>query len=158
MARFTPFLSLSSSLVPRLLFVPPIYRVIFTRNTFTSGYQSNYALRAIRGANTNLIISGSKTCYPAHVRIGASTETEDAYQKLICERLHKYSGRFVVEGEWVGEKLSTLPRDVSSFLAVSEKRKGRGGKGRIRDRLIREARGDRLYQNGSDRERTTSLC
>lgn len=74
------------------------------------------------GANTNLII-GNGTCYAAHVRIGASTETEDAYQKLIWERLHKYS-----VGWWWKENgreggISSLPRDVSSFLVFLRKGK-----------------------------------
>lgn len=77
------------------------------------------------GANTNLII-GNGTCYAAHVRIGAGTETEDAYQKLICERLHKYSGRLVVEGKWVGKERYILvaSRRVIVF-SLSEKRRER---------------------------------
>ncbi|EFN68647.1 hypothetical protein EAG_01218 [Camponotus floridanus] len=62
------------------------------------------------GANTNLII-GNETCYVAHVRIGASTETEDAYQKLICERLHKYS----VGWWWKENGLSLVNEDVYTF-------------------------------------------
>ncbi|KYN07895.1 hypothetical protein ALC62_01076 [Cyphomyrmex costatus] len=60
-----------------------------------SSFDVSLSIHTSNGANRNLIISGSKTCYIAHVRIGASTETEDAYQKLICERLHKYSDRLL---------------------------------------------------------------
>lgn len=98
------------------------------------------------GANTNLII-GSGTCYAAHVRIGACTETGDAYQKLICERLHKYSAgwwwkengrRRMKQRRWRKGILANLGRVI--VFRRSKKRRERRKRGRIRDRLIRGKR------------------
>lgn len=144
--HLSPSLSLSFSLaVSCSLSLFLSLRLYLFTNGFSSLYTVNLAVmpsprvtsqitlyEQFAGANTNLII-GSGTCYTVHVRIGACTETGDAYQKLICERLHKY-----LAGWWWKENgrrmrrrrrkyLLTRARNVSSFLDVP-RRGEKGGK------------------------------
>lgn len=148
------FLSLSLAVSCSLSLSFSLRLYLFT-NGFSSLYTVNLAVmpsprvtsqitlyEQFAGANTNLII-GSGTCYAAHVRIGACTKTGDAYQKLICERLHKYSASW-----WWKENgrrmrrrrrryLLSRARDVSSFLDFQEeerKEEKRKDKGQINPR------------------------